>query len=132
MAELCERCWNRLADGLAAIEGATASRLATADEEEAEDVQAGGPATCRRCHGEVRRCPTYYERWVDLAIHEQPAKRVPEHYRWRLMKAPTPHAPIVIAVRIRAMDPPLSDPVIPAHAFTCPEEDAEHQDLDPW
>ncbi|GGJ62138.1 DUF6083 domain-containing protein [Streptomyces brasiliensis] len=131
MAELCERCWNCLANGLAAVEGATAPRLPTADEEEAEGVQTSGPATCRRCREEVRRYPTYYERWVDLEIDEQPAKEVPERYRWRLMKAPTPHAPTVIAVRVRVIDPLPSDPVIPAHAFRCPDEEAERQDLNP-
>jgi hypothetical protein len=111
MAEMCEECWQRLANGLATVEGATAPP---------QDPAGNGPPRCRACRGVVRRYPTYYERWVDLATVELPAEEVPQRYRWRLIKAPAPRAPVVLAVHIRVVDPLPRDPVLPAHAFLCP------------
>ncbi|MGV9968951.1 DUF6083 domain-containing protein [Streptomyces olivaceus] len=126
IAEMCEGCWNRFANDLAAVEGATAPPSPVPDE---DDYETSGPSTCPKCGGRVRRMPTYYDRWVDLATVELPAKQVPERYRWRLMKVPVAYAPIIIAVHIRVIDPLPSDPVIPAHALLCPAEQVEMPDI---
>lgn len=125
MAELCDGCWDQLANGMAMTEGATAPPCPTPDPDDGEAIEWIEPPRCHKCGREVRRCPTSYERWVDLATVEQPAKSVPEPYRWRLVKVGGPYAPMVVAVRVRALDPLPSDPVIPAHAFLCPVTQAQ-------
>ncbi|PWI12557.1 hypothetical protein DIZ27_02180 [Streptomyces sp. NWU339] len=71
----------------------------------------------------MRVYPTDYDRWGSLAVRERPAKDVPPRYRWRLVT--TAGGPV--AVRVRRIEPPLSDPVVPDHRMLrVPDED------DPW
>ncbi|ELP64644.1 hypothetical protein STRTUCAR8_05737 [Streptomyces turgidiscabies Car8] len=122
-AELCDNCWNKLANELAECEGATA----TPDPEpDPEDMGWAEPRICGRCHATVRCFPTNYDRWVELATFELPAKKVPPQHRWRLRRptaANTPIAVATVAVRIGAIDPTPGEPVIPAHEFVCLRED---------
>ncbi len=119
MAVLCDPCWNRLANDLAEDEGAT-------DEPRPghcpEDLTWHDPPSCRRCGARVRLYPTNYDRWISLATTELPAGEVPSRYRWRLVKVYPRHAGVAVdtvAVRLRGIDPPLDEPVIPAHRMFC-------------
>ncbi|MFF7470773.1 DUF6083 domain-containing protein [Streptomyces sp. NPDC008092] len=123
-AELCDRCWNQVANELARSEGATA---APEPEWDADDVEGVEPRTCRRCHAPVRCYPTNYDRWVELATFELPAKRVPPKHRWRLTSRKAAYSAIEVervAVRIGAIDPMPGEPVIPAHEFVCLRQEA--------
>lgn len=126
MVELCDRCWNQLANGLATAEGATATPDPDLDPDGITWIE---PPACTKCHHQVRRYPTYYDRWVDLATCELPAKDVPEPYRWRLAKGTGPYVGTMVAVQVRQIEPLPSDLVIPAHSLLCPDEEAERQDL---
>ncbi|MFE7990216.1 DUF6083 domain-containing protein [Streptomyces shenzhenensis] len=131
MVELCDGCWNRFTNDLAMLEGATAPPCPAPDPDDVEAIGPPEPPTCPKCHHSVRRYPTNYNKWVDLATCDLPAKDVPEPYRWRLTKGSGPHAGMWIAVRVHAICPLPSDLVLPAHAFLCPGEEAERQDLAP-
>ncbi|MEV5985487.1 DUF6083 domain-containing protein [Streptomyces sp. NPDC052051] len=117
MAELCDACWHGLANDIAEEEGAT---TAPSPDPDPDDVSWIEPPMCPDCGAEVRVYPTNYDRWVSLATREQPAKDVPAHYRWRLTPTPTGS----VAVRVRAIEPLLSDLVLPDHRMLCvPDED---------
>jgi hypothetical protein len=120
-AELCDACWNRVANELALAEGATA-----APNPDPDDVRWIEPRTCRRCRAVVRCCPTNYDRWVELATVEMPAMKVPPQYRWRLASRAASHSAVlvdVVAVRVGAVDPTPWELVVPAHDFVCGEPD---------
>ncbi|MDH6625035.1 hypothetical protein M2271_002839 [Streptomyces sp. LBL] len=123
-SELCDRCWNKVANDLALNEGATA---APEPEFAPDDVAWIEPRTCQHCDTPVRCYPTNYDRWVELATFELPAKKVPPRHRWRLMRpraANTPIAVATVAIRIGAIDPAPGEPVIPAHEFVCLRHEA--------
>ncbi|MET7744362.1 DUF6083 domain-containing protein [Streptomyces sp. NPDC005385] len=123
-ADLCDRCWNKVADELALSEGATA---APEPEFDPDDVDWIEPRTCRHCGTPVRCHQTNYDRWVELATFELPAKKVPPAHRWRLMRPRALNTPIVVAtvaIRIGAIDPSPGEPVVPAHEFMCPGNEA--------
>ncbi|MFI2036626.1 DUF6083 domain-containing protein [Streptomyces bottropensis] len=123
-AELCDECWHEVANELAVCEGATAAPEAEGDPDDVGWVE---PPTCRRCDALVRRYPTNYDRWVELATFELPAKKVAPHHRWRLMRPRAANTPVVVAtvaVRIGAVDPTPGEPVIPSHEFVCLRHDA--------
>lgn len=125
IAELCDPCWNGLANQMAQDEGATASPR---PEPDPDDVTFIEPPTCALCGADIRVYPTVYDRWVSLATKELPAKAVPERFRWRLVKVQTPRSPVVVdvvAVRVRGVDPLPGDLVIPAHQMLCPGKWAE-------
>ncbi|MEW2114568.1 DUF6083 domain-containing protein [Streptomyces sp. NPDC005474] len=118
-AELCDGCWNKVANDLAVREGATAAPQLDPDPDDTEWIE---PRSCRHCGTTVRCLPTNYDRWVELATFELPAKKVPPQHRWRLMRptaANTPIAVATVAMRIGAIDPTPGEPVIPAHEFVC-------------
>ncbi|MFG3369291.1 DUF6083 domain-containing protein [Streptomyces sp. NPDC090032] len=118
-AELCDRCWNKVADALALSEGATAAPEPECDP---DDVQWIEPRACRHCDALVRCYPTLYGRWVELATFELPAKEVSPLHRWRLRRPKATNTPIAVAtvaIRIGAIDPTPGEPVIPAHEFVC-------------
>lgn len=124
LGSLCDACWNRLANALAEEEGANAPPTEAMDP---DDLTWYEPPRCRDCGARVRRCPTNYDRWVDLGIRELPAKDVPLKYRWRLEEIRPPSSAIVtrvIAVRIRGLEPLPSEPVTPAHVAVCIDPDA--------
>src|SRR5437879_1093291 len=112
---LCEGCWQQFANELAKDEGATATRW---PEPEPDNVEWIEPREeCRDCGMPVRRMATNYERWVDLAKVNLPAKDVPRRYRWRVKKLPVRHSSYdigSIAVKIGAIDPLPRDLVTPA------------------
>ncbi|WP_234440966.1 DUF6083 domain-containing protein [Streptomyces scabiei] len=86
------------------------------------------PPTCALCGADIRIYPTVYDRWVGLAMAELPAKAVPEPFRWRLVKIPTPRSPVVVdvvAVRVRGIDPLPGEHVVPAHQMLCAGQEAE-------
>jgi hypothetical protein len=121
MASYCERCWNILANEMAAVDGATA---APGPAPEPDDVTWIEPPICPDCGALVRIYPTNYDRWVSLAMVELPAKDVPEAFRWRLAKLP-PLSPVptdVVAVRVRGIDPLPGEAVVPAHRMMCVPE----------
>ncbi|MEU9454817.1 DUF6083 domain-containing protein [Streptomyces sp. NPDC048277] len=123
-AELCDRCWNEVANELALCEGATAAPEPEFDPDDVEWVE---PRTCRYCHAPVRCCPTNYDRWVELAMFDMPAKQVPPKHRWRLMSRKAAYSRIEVervAVKIGAIDPAPGEPVIPAHEFLCLRQEA--------
>ncbi|WP_327410839.1 hypothetical protein OG458_40300 [Streptomyces sp. NBC_01281] len=123
-AELCDRCWNKVANELALSEGATAAPEPAFDPDDVDWVE---PRTCRRCSAPVRCCPTNYDRWVELATFELPAKKVAPPHRWRLMRPRAVNTPIpvaTVAVRIGVIDPTPGEPVVPAHAFVCVRREA--------
>ncbi|MEU6883283.1 DUF6083 domain-containing protein [Streptomyces sp. NPDC046712] len=125
MAVLCDSCWNRLANGLAEDEGATAPPM---PEFGPDDVSWVEPATCEQCGAPVRVRPTNYDRWVSLATVELPAKDVPPHHRWRVVRVYAPRTGVVVdlvAVRVRAVDPLPGDPVVPAHRMLCVQDGDE-------
>ncbi|MGV9339606.1 DUF6083 domain-containing protein [Streptomyces sp. NPDC003688] len=125
IAELCDTCWNRLASQIAQHEGATA---APRPEPDPDDVTFLEPPRCALCEADIRVYPTVYDRWVGLAMTELPAKDVPEHFRWRLIKIPAPRSLVIIdvvAVRVRAIDPLPGELVIPAHQMLCADKSAE-------
>ncbi|WOX10872.1 DUF6083 domain-containing protein [Streptomyces sp. N50] len=118
-ADLCDRCWDEVANELAVCEGATAAPDPEFDPDDVEWVE---PRTCRQCHAPVRCYPTNYDRWVELATFELPAKKVPPGHRWRLMHPKAANTPVpvaTVAIRIGAIDPTPGEPVIPAHEFVC-------------
>lgn len=117
MAVLCDACWNRAANDLAADEGATAAPRPDPDPEDTAWIE---PAPCRECGAEVRVFPTNYDRWIVLATVELPAKDVPPRFRWRLVHGPDGS----VAVRVRGIEPALGDPVVPDHRMLCPAEEA--------
>ncbi|MFD8914337.1 DUF6083 domain-containing protein [Streptomyces sp. NPDC059575] len=119
MAELCDTCWNDLANRLAQHEGATAAPRPAPDP---DDVTFLEPPRCALCDADIRVYPTVYDRWVSLAMTEFPAKAVPEHFRWRLVKIQAPRSPMVVdvvAVRVRGIDPLPGESVTPAHQMLC-------------
>ncbi|MET7716546.1 DUF6083 domain-containing protein [Streptomyces sp. NPDC005407] len=124
MALLCEACWIAHANDLAIHEGATdAPRPAPAP----EDVTLYEPPHCTHCKAEVRPYPTNYDRWINLATRDYPAKDVPPRYRWRLVTLPARHSSAstdVVAVRVRGFEPLPSDLVRPAHRAVCLSPDA--------
>ncbi len=123
MAKLCEGCWNRLANEMADVDGATAAPRPDLDPDDVSWIE---PPTCPRCGALVRVYPTNYDRWVSLATVELPAKDVPEAFRWRLTPLPTRSriAADIVAVRVRGVDPLPSEPVVPAHRMMCvPDRD---------
>ncbi|MGW0168558.1 DUF6083 domain-containing protein [Streptomyces sp. NPDC003343] len=125
IAELCDGCWNRLANRMAMDEGATAPPWPDPD-----DVIFVEPPNCVRCGSRFRVYPTVYDRWVSLSLAELPAKDVPPHFRWRLVNVASPYAPVVIdvfAVRVRGIEPLLGEPVIPTHQMLCAGERAKQQ-----
>jgi hypothetical protein len=127
IAELCDGCWNRLANQMALDEGATALPW---PEPDPDDVTFLEPPTCPRCGSDIRVYPTVYDRWVSLATRELPAKDVPQRFRWRLVQLRSPYSPLVtdiVAVRVRGIDPLPGEPVIPAHQLFCVSEEAERQ-----
>jgi Family of unknown function (DUF6083) len=128
MGELCDGCWNQLANDLATAEGATAAPIPDLDPNDVTWIE---PPHCPKCNRQVRSYPTNYDRWVALATCELPAKDVPEPYRWRLTPAAGTHAGTMIAVRLKGIEPLPSERVTPAHAFLCPDEEAERLDLSP-
>lgn len=118
-AELCDRCWNSVANELALAEGAIAAAEPLPDP---DDVGWAEPRTCRRCRTVVRCYPTNYDRWVELAAFELPAKQVPPRHRWRLVSRTAANSPVEVervAVRVCAIDPTPGEPVVPAHEFLC-------------
>jgi hypothetical protein len=118
-ADLCDSCWNGVANELALAEGATAAALPQPDPEDMRWIE---PRTCRRCRAMVRCCPTNYDRWVELATFELPAKKVSSKHRWRLMSTTAAKSPFTVgtvAVRVGAIDPTPGEPVVPAHEFVC-------------
>lgn len=122
--DLCDRCWNTVANELALSEGATAAPEPEADPDDVDRVE---PRTCRHCHERVRCYPTNYDRWVELATFELPAKKVPPRHRWRLMSRKAAYSPIEVervAVRVGAIDPTPGEPVVPAHEFVCLRQEA--------
>ncbi|MFJ4695333.1 DUF6083 domain-containing protein [Streptomyces sp. NPDC088766] len=125
IAELCEDCWNRLANRMALDEGATALPRPELGPDTMTFVE---PLTCERCGSDIRIRPTVYDRWVSLATAELPAKDVPPHFRWRLVHLRSPRSPVVIdvvAVRVRGIDPLPGEAVTPAHRMFCAAEEAE-------
>ncbi|MFJ9213277.1 DUF6083 domain-containing protein [Streptomyces sp. NPDC102264] len=124
MAELCDACWNDFADDLARYEGAGAPPRA---EPGPDDFDAVGPPLCPECNGLLRPYPTNYDRWVDLASRELPAKDVPSRYRWRLIPLRARHSQVptgFVAVRIRGVEPMPGELVMPAHVAVCLGPDA--------
>ncbi|GAA3372538.1 hypothetical protein GCM10020367_27850 [Streptomyces sannanensis] len=114
-----------MANDLAEDEGATAPPL---PEPGPDDVSLIEPPTCDDCGAPVRLYPTNYDRWVSLATAELPAKNVPARYRWRLMKRYARHSSMVVdlvAVRLRGIDPLLSELVVPAHRMLCVQDEDE-------
>ncbi|MGW8748218.1 DUF6083 domain-containing protein [Streptomyces sp. NPDC055794] len=129
IAELCDPCWNRLANQTAQDEGATASPR---PEPGPDDVTFMEPQTCALCSADIRVYPTVYDRWVSLAMTELPAKAVPERFRWRLVRLRSPRSPVVVdvvAVRVRGIDPLPGELVIPAHHMLCAGQWAEGRPL---
>ncbi|WP_308401347.1 DUF6083 domain-containing protein [Streptomyces sp. AC512_CC834] len=125
IAELCDTCWNELANRTAQDEGATAPPRPNPDP---DDVTSMEPQTCALCNADIHVYPTVYDRWVSLAVTELPAKAVPECFRWRLVRIQTPRSPVVIdvvAVRVRGIDPLPGDLVRPAHQMLCSGQMAE-------
>ncbi|MEV0694022.1 DUF6083 domain-containing protein [Streptomyces sp. NPDC050388] len=117
LVELCESCWQRLANDIAEEEGATTAPPPGPDPDDVTWIEA---PTCPDCGAEVRVYPTDYDRWISLAVRERPAKDVPPRYRRRLV----PTAGGLVAVRVRGIEPPLGDPVVPDHRMLClPDED---------
>lgn len=115
----CEPCWNRLANELAEIDGATAAPWPEPDPESVERIE---PEGCPRCGMEVRTMPTNYDRWVHLSTAPMRAKEVPRRYRWRVETRPARHSsyPVaMIAIRVSGLDPLPDDLVIPAHTVEC-------------
>jgi hypothetical protein len=120
LAELCSRCWNRLANDIAEEEGATATPWPEPDPDGTEWIEA---PVCEQCGAAIRVWPTNYDRWVSLATRPLPAKDVPERHRWRLV--PTPAG--FVAVRVRGIQPLPDELVFPHHRVLCvPDDDA------PW
>lgn len=118
-ADLCDECWNRVANELATAEGAIAAQEPTPGPDDVEWLE---PRTCRRCHAAVRCYPTNYDRWVELAPFELPAKQVPPKHRWRLVSRTAAHSMtevVRVAVRVGAIDPTPGEPVVPAHEYLC-------------
>ncbi len=120
MASYCDKCWNTCANEMAEADGATA---APRPDHDPDDVTWIEPPVCPECGALIRIYPTNYDRWVSLATVELPAKDVPEAFRWRLTKLPTPSTPTdLVAVRVRGIDPLPSEPVVPAHRMMCVPE----------
>ncbi|MER5548499.1 DUF6083 domain-containing protein [Streptomyces sp. NPDC002589] len=125
IAELCDSCWNRLANQMALEEGATALPRPDPDPDDMTFLE---PPNCPLCGADVRVYPTVYDRWVNLAMTELPAKGVPRCFRWRLVDIRSPHSPVVIdtvAVRVRGIDPLPGELVTPAHQALCAAGEAE-------
>ncbi|MEU8863286.1 DUF6083 domain-containing protein [Streptomyces umbrinus] len=122
MNRLCETCWNILANEMAIADGATAAPRPDPDPDDVSWIE---PPNCPKCGSLVRKYPTSYDRWVDLATVELPAKDVPEPFRWRLTRLPDPFHVVtdIVAVRVRGVDPLPGDPVVPAHRMMCPYPD---------
>ncbi len=116
LAELCEACWQRLANDIAEEEGATAAPPPDPDPDTVTWIE---PPACPECGAQVRVYPTDYDRWVNLATRERPAKDVPPRHRWRLV----PTAGGLVAVRVRGIEPLLDDPVVPHHRMFCVAEE---------
>ncbi|TQJ88146.1 hypothetical protein FBY22_7010 [Streptomyces sp. SLBN-31] len=123
MAKLCDDCWNRLANEMAEVDGATAAPRPDPDPDDVSWIES---PICPRCGALIRVYPTNYDRWVSLATVELPAKDVPEAFRWRLTPLPTRSriATDTVVVQVRGVDPLPSEPVVPAHRMMCvPDRD---------
>ncbi|WP_319697769.1 DUF6083 domain-containing protein [Streptomyces europaeiscabiei] len=121
MASYCERCWNILANEMAAADGATAAPRPDPDPDDVTWIE---PLVCPECGLLIRTYPTNYDRWVSLTMVELPAKDAPEAFRWRLTRLPdlSPTPTDIVAVRVRGIDPLPSEPVAPAHRMMCVPE----------
>ncbi|MFH9977828.1 DUF6083 domain-containing protein [Streptomyces sp. NPDC017179] len=122
LVELCESCWQRLANDIAEEEGATSAPPPDPGPDDVTWIEA---PTCPDCGAEVRVYPTNYDRWVSLATRERPAKDVPPRYRWRLV----PTAGSLVAVHLRGIEPLLTDLVVPDHRMLCVPDESEARDV---
>jgi hypothetical protein len=115
----CDPCWNRLANELAIIDGATGLPRPDPGPDSFEPIE---PDECPKCGMEVWTMPTNYDRWVHLATRALRAKEVPRRYWWRIEPIRAHHSTYVIgqiAVRVSGIEPLPDDLVMPAHTVAC-------------
>jgi hypothetical protein len=115
----CDPCWNRLANELAQIDGATGAPRPDPGPESFEPAE---PDECPQCGMEVRTMPTNYDRWVRLTPGTVRAKEVPRRYWWRIETIRARHSTYVvgrIAVRVSGIEPLPDDVVTTAHTAFC-------------
>ncbi|WP_146088304.1 DUF6083 domain-containing protein [Actinacidiphila yanglinensis] len=120
----CDPCWNRVANEMADLDGATALPRPDPGPESFEPIE---PDECPKCGMEVRTVLTNYERWVHLATRSMRAKEVPRRYWWRIeptRPGGTTYVVGSIAVRVGGIDPLPDDLVMPAHTVVCADLDA--------
>lgn len=120
----CDPCWNRLANELAAVEGATGLPRPDPGPEWFEPIE---PDECPKCGMEVQTFSTNYDRWVHLATEAARAKEVPRRYWWRIepkTASCSTYVTVRIAVRVGGIEPLPDDLVMPAHTVVCQDPDA--------
>jgi Family of unknown function (DUF6083) len=84
------------------------------------------PVPCAGCGAQLRWYPTNYDRWIALESREQPAKNVPDGFRWRLYQDLRSGS---TAMRVVGHSLP-DDLVLPAHQAFCPARLADEENPD--
>ncbi len=128
----CDPCWNRLANEMAIIDGATAPPRPDPGPEYFGPIE---PDECPKCGMETRTVLTNYNRWVRLATRSMRAKEVPRRYWWRIEWLRPGNSTYVvgsIAVRVNGIEPLPDDLVIPAHTAVCAAPDAIEEVRRAW